>query len=147
MQRTRAAASAAALVALGAVLAGAAFTVMREDSPAPTTTTTTSTTSTTVGDDEVAAVLADGLRRDLTIPLDATQAGCVAQAVVATVGRDRLEAIAAAADPVASLPDDDRSALLRQVVECVGPDTAAALLGTPTSTTTAPVAFPDAGEE
>lgn len=146
MQGMRAAASAAALVALAAIIGAAAFALTREEAPLPTTTTT-STTSTTIGDDEVAAALADGLRRDLTTPLDATQADCVADAVLATVGRDRLEAIATAADPLASLPDADRSALLRRVVSCVGSDTAAALLGTPTSTTTAPVAFPDAGEE
>lgn len=146
MRGTRAAASAAALVALAAGLATAAFTITRDSPPTPTTTTT-STTSTTLADEEVAAVLADELRRDLTVPLDAAQAGCVAQAVVTTVGRDRLEAIGAAADPLGSLPADDRATLLRQVVECVGPDVAAALLGTPTSTTTVPVAFPDAGEE
>ena len=143
--RAKAAASAAAFVALVAVAGAGAFVVAR-DEPEPPATTTSSTTSTTVPDARVADALATALADGLDVPLSEEQSRCLGEALLTTVGRGRLEALAGGDDPISSLPEADRSALVRDVVTCVGPDSAAALLGAST-TTTGPVAFPDAGEE
>ena len=144
--RARAAAPAAAFVALAGGLAAGSYVLAREEAPEPAPPTTTSTTSTTVPDAVVAAALAEALTDTLDVAIDDTGARCLGEALLVTVGRDRLEVLAGSADPLVSLPDGDREQLVRDVVTCVGPDAAAALLGTAT-TTTEPAAFPDAGEE
>lgn len=131
----KAAASAAAFVALVAVLAGVAFALSRGAPPPATTTTTTATTTTTVPDRAVAGALATALADGLEVPLTDPQAACLGDALVVTVGRARLEALAATQDPLASLPERDRAQLVRDVVACVGPEVAAALLAPSTTTT------------
>jgi hypothetical protein len=143
--RAKAAAPAAAFVALAGGLAAGSYVLAREEAPEPAPPTTT-TTSTTVPDAVVAAALAEALTDTLHVAIDDTGARCLGEALLVTVGRDRLEVLAGSADPLASLPDGDRAQLVRDVVTCVGPEAAAALLGTAT-TTTEPAAFPDAGQE
>lgn len=142
----RAAAAVAALVALAAVAGAGAFAASREDAPPASTTTTAAPATTTTTDPAaaVAAALASTLRDDLPVEVTDAEAQCIAQGVVAVVPPGRLDAVAAAPDPLAALDDQLRSSLLRAVVTCLPPATAAALLGEPTSTTV-PVVLPDEG--
>ncbi len=144
----KAAASAVAFAVLVVGIGGGAFVVTREDPQPPPTTATTSTiaTTTTTPDRVVADALAAALVDGLEVPLAAEQARCLGEALLASLGRERLETLTASSDPIGSLSEDERSLLVRAVVTCVGPVVAATLLGAST-TTIAPVAFPDAGQE
>jgi len=135
----RAAAGAAAALALVGTLT---FVAVRDEAdPPPSTTTTTTTTIPT--DEELAAVVTDALTGDLDVPLSDAQARCVADGVVELLGSDRLLGLADGA--AAGLDGEERAALVRTVVLCVPEDAAEALLGTGT-TTTAIAQLPDEGE-
>lgn len=140
--RARAAASVAALGALAAGVGGVAFVAARDDAEPPPPTTTTSSTTTTVPTEAVTAAIAASLQRDLPVALTPAEAACIADAVVAIVDTDRLDALAESGAPLSALDDHERDQLLRGVVTCLPPEQAAALLGSPTSTTP-PVALPD----
>jgi hypothetical protein len=141
--RTRAAATAAALFALVLLAGSAAFLAARED-PTPPTTTSTTTTSTTVPVAEVADAIAASLQADLTVAVTRAEATCVATALLAVLPPEQLERLGSLAEPLAALRADQRRDLVRAVVRCVPPESAAALLGNP-STTVPPVDLPDEG--
>jgi DNA-directed RNA polymerase specialized sigma24 family protein len=141
--RARAAATVAALLALVGLVGSAVFLAAREDSPPPpTTTTTSSTTTTTITDDEVAEAIADALQEGLPVALSDLEAGCIAGSLLDVVDVEQLERLVGHADPLTSLPEPERALLVRVVVECVPPAKAAALLGSPT-TTSPPAELPD----
>lgn len=140
--RARAAASAAALAALVLLVGSAAFLAAREDPPPPTTTTTT--TSTTVPLAVVADAIAASLQSDLTVAITRAEATCVATALLEVLPPEQLERLDSVAEPLAALAEGQRRDLVRAVVRCVPPESAAALLGSP-STTVPPVDLPDEG--
>jgi hypothetical protein len=127
--RLRAAAPAAAFVAVLGAIGAIAFVAADEDPPPPTTTTTT-TTIRAATTDEVAAALTAGLSRDLEVPLDGLEAACVAGGVLELLGQDRLEELADAAATVEALSADEQEGMVRAVVVCVPPEKAEALLST-----------------
>ena len=128
MARLKAAAPAAAFVALLAVIGAITFTAARDEPPPPTTTTTTTIRDAT--QEEVAAALTLALSRDLEVPLDATEAACVANGLITLLGLDRLESMAAEQAGVDDLSDSERAGLVRAVVLCVPPEKAEAMLST-----------------
>jgi hypothetical protein len=141
--RVRAAATVAALVALAGLIGAAVFTAARDDAtPASTTSTTTAPTTTTVSDEALADAIASSLQADLTVTITAAEARCIADVVVVVVELRRLERLVGDADPLASLTPTERDQLVRGVVDCVSPEQAAAILGSPT-TTAPPVELPD----
>lgn len=140
--RLRAAASVAALAAIASLVGSAVFLAAREDSTPPTTVTTAPPTTTTVPESAVVEAISVALRSDLTVPLSATEADCVADALIAVLDVDRLDALTDLAAPLTSLTQPERDALVQGVVRCVPPEKAAAILGSPT-TTGPPASLPD----
>jgi hypothetical protein len=126
--RLKAAAPAAAFVAVLAVIGAFTFTAAQDDPPAPTTTTTTTIRDAT--QEEVAAALTLALSRDLEVPLNGMEAACVAGGVLERLGQARLEAMAGAAATVEALSEEEREGLVRAIVACVPPEKAEAMLST-----------------
>lgn len=142
--RVRAAAAAAALVALVLLVGTAAYLGVRED-PEPTpTTTTTSTTTTTVPLRVFAEAIAGQLAGNLEVAITRDEALCVATAMLEVIPPDELERLALLPAPFEAIDQATRDGLVRGVVECVPPESAAALLGS-TSETAPPVDLPDEG--
>lgn len=134
---------AAALLALMGGIGAATFVAMRDDPAAPATTTSSTVTSSSPA--EVARAIAASLEHELEVPLSPEQARCVTDVLLALVHVEELQRLAGAADPLASVGDATRERLVRGLVGCVPPETAAALLGASTTTTPAPVQLPDEG--
>ena len=130
MVRAKEAATAAAFAVLVGVVGAAAFVAARDEPNPPPPTTTTTTTPTA---DDLALAIATALSDGLDVPLDDTEARCVADGVLAQLGPARLEALTSAGPVTPSAKE--QAALVRTVVGCVPPDKAAALLGTFPSTT------------
>lgn len=143
--RSRAAASAVALIALAGLVGTTAFVAARDDDPPPTTTST-STTTTTVPASAVAEAIAEELLRGAAVALSAPEAACVAAEVVDIVGTERLDGLVGAPAPLTALADEEHDLLVRAVVACVPPHVAAALLGSST-TVPPPLSLPDEGTE
>jgi hypothetical protein len=123
----KAAATAAAFIAvLGAV--GAAAYATAKDDPPPTTTTTTTVRPPT--SEEVAEAVTVALSEGLEVPLERSEAACVAGGLMARLGIDRLEAMAADQASIDDLTDDEHDGLVRAVVLCVPPEKAEAMLST-----------------
>lgn len=142
--RMRAAAGAAALVALGAVVGVGSYVVTRDDpAPTTTTTTTTTTTSTTLSVTALTDTVAQALLAGLPVIVTAEEAHCLATGLVTVVPPEQLRELDPA-QPVTGLSEPQRDALLRAAVGCLPPASAAALLGDP-STTTVSLALPDEG--
>lgn len=145
MPRAKAAATAAALVALMALVGAAAFATARDEPPVATTSTSTSTTTTSPPtSEEVTLAIATALSEGLDVPLEDTEARCVADGMLTQLGRARLEAMAG--DAVEELTEAERAELVRTVVLCVPPEKAAALLSSVPSTTIV-VELPDEGTD
>lgn len=144
---TRAAATAAALVALIGVVGSATFVVVRSDPPTTTTTasTTAATTTTTTSVAAVAEAIAAALQSDLDVALTAPEALCIAKELLTVVASTDLDSTSSLTTPLASLDEIQRKQLVRGIVGCVPPATAAALLATPTTTSTPTVDLPDEG--
>lgn len=140
--RARAAAWAAALVALGTAVGVGTYVMARED-PASTTTTTTTTTSTTLSIPALTDALAQVLLADLPVIVTPEEARCLAAGLVTVVPPDQLRDLDPSS-PLAALAESQRQALLRATVGCLPPASAAALLGDPT-TTTVSLDLPDEG--
>ncbi|MEO7570951.1 MAG: hypothetical protein ABIX10_00805 [Acidimicrobiales bacterium] len=133
MIRAKAAAKAAASVALVAMVGVGAFVAARDEpraAPPPTTTTTTTTAPTTT--DDLALAIAASLSTGLDVPLTVPEARCVADGLVTALGPARLEALAAGGTGVDAA---EQTQLVRAVVVCVPPEKAASLLGSNPSTT------------
>jgi len=141
--RVRAAASAAALTAFVLLVGTAAFLAVEED-PAPPPTTTTTTTTTTVPLAAIAAAIAASLQGNLEIAITPDEATCVANELLTVFPAVQLERLESLPAPFAALTDSERARLVRGVVRCVPPASAAALLGT-TATTAPPLDLPDEG--
>jgi hypothetical protein len=137
----RTAVSAAALIAVVAVVGTLAYVSARDDREPPTTTTTTSSPP---APEVVAGAVADALATGLDVPLAPAEAGCIADGLLGALGQARLEALAAEGGTTEDLSDADRDSLVRVVVGCVPAQTAAALLGSG-STTTGVAQLPDEG--
>ncbi len=142
--RMRAAAAAAALVALVLLVGTAAYLGVREEPDPPTTTTTTSTTTTTVPLRVFAEAIAGQLEGNLEVAITRDEALCVATAMLGVVPPDELARLSRLPAPFLALDQATKDRLVRGVVECVPPESAAALLGT-TSETAPPVDLPDEG--
>lgn len=144
--RARAAAAAAALVALVLLVGTAAYLGVREepDPPATTTSTSSTTTTTTVPLSAFAEAIAGQLEGNLEVAITRDEARCVATAMLAVVPPDELERLADLPEPFAALDQRTRDQLVRGVVRCVPPESAAALLGS-TTVTSPPVDLPDEG--
>lgn len=135
-------ASAMALGVLVLLVGTAVFLAARED---PTPPPPTTTTSTTLGIDDVADAIAASLQGDLSVALTAPEARCVAEAVVRLVPVEDLATLADRPLPLTGVAPEVRDDLVRAVVGCVPPASAAALLGSAT-TTTEPVGLPGEGQ-
>ncbi len=143
--KVRAAATAAALIALVLLVGTAAYLGVREEpEPPPTTTTSTTTTTTTVPLQVFAAAIAGQLEGNLEVPITRDEALCVANAMLGVLPPDDLERLAQLPAPFAALDQGTRDQLVRGVVQCVPPESAAAQLGT-TSETAPPVDLPAEG--
>jgi hypothetical protein len=142
--KVRAAATAAALVALVLLVGTAAYLGVREEPDPPTTTTTTSTTTTTVPLQVFAEAIAGQLEGNLEVAITRDEALCVATAMLGVLPPDDLERLAQLPAPFAALDQATKDRLVRGVVQCVPPESAAALLGA-TSETAPPVDLPDEG--
>ncbi len=142
--KVRAAATAAALIALVLLVGTAAYLGVREEPEPPTTTTTTSTTTTTVPLQVFAEAIAGQLEGNLEVAITREEALCVANAMLGVLPPDDLERLAELPAPFAALDQSTKDRLVRGVVQCVPPESAAALLGT-TSETAPPVDLPDEG--
>ena len=128
MRRVKAAASAAAFVAV-LVGVGAVTYVSARDDPAPPTTTTTSTMRPPTGA-EIAEAITAALSQGLDVPLEPTEATCVAGGLITVLEPARLEEMADAGAGVEALTDEEHDALVRAVVGCVPPEKAEAMLST-----------------
>lgn len=124
MRIMKAAAVAAAALVLLAVAGGGAFVLTHDAAPATTTATTTTTTTV----DDVAIAIAKRLATGLETPLSDLQAECVARSFLAVVGRPALTGIAASPSPLGQIDLPQRDAIIRGIVVCVPPETAALLL-------------------
>ena len=134
--RVQRAASWAALGALVVLVGGAAFFLAaREGSPPPPTTSTT-TTSTTVTEGAVVEAIAESLQAELTVAITDEEAACVAEGLVALVPPPILAQLVERPEPLTGVPPEDREALVQLVVSCLPEASAAALLGSGTTTTT-----------
>ncbi len=142
-KRARAAAAAAALSAFVLLVGTAAFLAAREE-PAPPTTTTTTTTTTTIPTAAIAAAIAGALQGSLEVAITPDEATCVANAILAVLPSVRLERLEQLPAPFAALSEGERAQLVRGVVRCVPPESAAAILGS-ASTTAPPLDLPDEG--
>jgi hypothetical protein len=141
-KRVRAAAAAAALSAFVLLVGTAAFLAVREEPPPPTTTTTTTTT--TVPLSEIANAIATSLQGSLEVAITPDEATCVANAILAVLPTVRLERLEQLPAPFAALSEGERDQLVRGVVRCVPPESAAAILSS-ASTTVPPLDLPDEG--
>lgn len=139
----RRAATWAALAVLVLLVATAAFLAAQEEAVAPTTTTT-STTSTTIGEAAVAEAIAASLRADLTVAITAEEAACVADGLVALVPPATLVQLVERPEPLTGVPPEVRDELVQLVVGCLPESSAAALLGSGTTTSTV-AGLPDEG--
>lgn len=137
----RAVASAMALAVLVLLVGTAVFLAARED---PTPPPTTTTTSTTLGTEDVATAIAASLQADLSVALTQAEARCVAEVVVRLIPAEDLAALAERPLPLTGVAPEVRDELVRGVVACVPPASAAALLGSGT-TTTEPLGLPGEG--
>jgi len=137
------AATLAALAALVLLVGGAAFLAARED-PTPPTTTAGPTTTTTLGTEAVADAIAASLQDDLTVAITGPEATCVAEGLVELVPPETLALLVERAQPLTGVAPEVREELVRLVVGCLPEASAAALLGTAT-TTTALTGLPDEG--
>ncbi len=127
------------------LLGVAAFRVARDGAPASTATTASTDTSSSTSDlAGLADAIAGSLEHDLEVPLRPEEARCIADQLLATVSIEQLQELASLADPLASLDAGAHEALVRGVVGCAPPETAAALLGG-TTTSTVPVELPGEG--
>lgn len=133
----------AALAALVLLVGGAAYLAARED-PTPPTTTVGPTTTTTPGTDAVAEAIAVALQDDLTVAITDDEASCVAEGLVELVPPETLALRVERREPLTGVPPEVREELVRLVVGCLPEASAAALLGTAT-TTTALTGLPDEG--
>lgn len=141
--RVRAAATAAALSAFVLLVGTAAFLAVR-DEPQPPTTTTSTTTTTTVPISAIANAIAASLQGSLEVAITPDEATCVAHAILAVLPTVRLERLEQLPAPFAALSEGERDQLVRGVVRCVPPESAAAILGS-ASTTAPPIDLPDEG--
>lgn len=141
-RRTRAAAGAASLLALGAAVGAGAYLVARDD-PGAAIPTTTSTTSTTLSIPAVRDTVAEALLSGLPVTVTEAEAECLATGMVAAVAPEQLRELDPT-DPLAGVSDDQRTAILRATIGCLPAGSAAALLGDPT-TTSASLDLPDEG--
>lgn len=139
MQR---AATVAALAALVLVAGGAAYLAAREDPTPPTTTA--GPTTTTLGTDAVAGAIAAELQGDLTVAITDEEASCVAEGLVELVPPETLALLVDRPEPLTGVAPEVRDDLVRLVVGCLPEASAAALLGTAT-TTSALTGLPDEG--
>lgn len=135
--------SAAALCALALLVGTAVFLAAREEEPAPTTTTTSTTAPPT--QEDIATALAQALQADLDVAITMEEARCVAEIVIAVLPPTALGDLVARPAPLSSVSEAQRDELVRGVVGCVPEASAAALLGTGASSTTA-VSLPGEGE-
>ena len=131
-----------ALAALGVVVAGATFTLARDDDPSPPTTTSTTTTG--IDATAAAGAVAEALEDGLAVPLTAAEARCLAAGLIELVPVDDLDDLSERAEPLTGVAPEVRQELVRVIVGCVPEPTAAALLGS-ASTTTVPLDLPDEG--
>jgi len=145
MRAVKTAATAATLTALVVGVGGAAFLLTNEDSSSPPTPTTTSTTQGPPTDAELAAAIANGLADGLEVPLTAAQAGCIADAFLTVIGGDVASDLVDEPTPLGAVSVAQREEIVRGIVECVPPDVAGALLGTPTTVSTLTPVLPDEG--
>jgi hypothetical protein len=143
-QRVRAAASAAALAAFVLLVGTAAFLAAQDDPSPPPTTTTTTTTTTTIPLSDFANAIATSLQGSLEVAITPEEATCVANAILEVLPTARLERLEQLPAPFAALSEGERDRLVRGVVQCVPPESAAAILGS-ASTTAPPVDLPDEG--
>lgn len=134
-----------ALVGILVVVGVSVFALLRDD-PNPPASEPTRPTTTTLALDAVEAAIAESLRTQLTdAQLTATEASCVARALLEVFTPEELQAMERLVEPVTALSDGQRDQVVRGIVRCVTPPTAAALLGD-ASTTTAPApGLPDEG--
>lgn len=130
------------LGALVALTGMAGYQLAKDDPAAPPATTTTTTALSTAA---VAEAVAARLGAGLPIGLRPEQATCVAAGVLAVVPPAELADLAGTADPVVALDPARRAALLREVVGCLDPAQAEALLAT-TPTTAVVTDLPGAVE-
>jgi hypothetical protein len=142
--RARAAAAAAALLALVLLVGTAAYLGVREEPEPPPTTTTTTTTSTTVPLAVFAEAIAEQLEDGLEVPITRDEARCVATALLGVLTPEELERLASLPSPFAALDQPTRDRLVRGLVGCVPPETAASLLGG-AGGSPPPVDLPDEG--
>lgn len=143
MRAVKTAATAATFTALVVGVGVTAFLLTNEDSsPPPTTTITTQVPPTEA---ELAAAIANGLANGLEVPLTAAQAGCIADAFLTVIGGDVASDLVDEPTPLGAVSVAQREEIVRGIVECVPPDVAAALLGTPTTVTTLTPVLPDEG--
>jgi len=143
MSTTKAAAMAAAFVALVGLVGGGAFLLTSGDDPPPPTTT--STTAPPPTDAEIAAAVADGLSKGLAVPLTAAQADCVANAFLDVVGGEAIRELVDEPVPLGAVTVAQRAEIVRGIVACVPPDVAATLLGTKTTDATLAPELPGEG--
>lgn len=132
MTRAKGAATAAAFVALLAMVGVGTFVAAQDEpaaAPPPTTTTTTTAPPTT---DDIALAIAASLSTGLEVPLTAPEARCVADGLVTALGPARLEALA---DGGPGVEAAEQAQLVRTIVVCVPPEKAASLLSSSPSTT------------
>ncbi|MFP5255875.1 MAG: hypothetical protein ACLGI8_08520 [Acidimicrobiia bacterium] len=141
--RVQGVAAGAALAALVLLVGTTAFLAARAE-PAAVTTTTTSTTSTTIGADAAAEAIAASLRQDLTVAITGEEATCVADGLVALVPPATLVQLADRPQPLTGVPPEVREELVQLVIGCLPEASAAALLGSGTTTSTV-AGLPDEG--
>lgn len=127
---------------MGVVGSGTYLTA--RDDPGAAPSPRRATTTTTLAEDTVAAAIARALEDGLEVPLTASEARCVADALLAVVRAEQLAELESLTEPLRSLDDAAHDQLVRGVVGCVPPETAGALLGEATTTTSA-VQLPDEG--
>lgn len=144
MPRLKAAATAAAFTALVAAVGGTAFLLSREDDSLTPAAATTSTQGPPT-EAELGAAIAAELAQGLAVPLTTPQAGCVADAFLTVVGPDGATELMGEPRPLGALTLAQRAEIIRGIVECVPPDIAAALLGTPTTSIADAPSLPDEG--
>ena len=144
MPGMKAAATAAAFTALAAAVGGTAFLLARDDnSPAPAPATTSTQGPPTEA--ELGAAIAAELAQGLEVPLTTAQADCVAEAFLAVVGPEGATELVGEPRPLGAVTIAQRAEIIRGIVECVPPEVASTLLGTPTTSTAVAPQPPDEG--
>jgi hypothetical protein len=133
LTRTQRAVGSAVALGMLVLLVGTAVFLAARDEPAPPPTTTT-TTSTTISADDLADAIAASLQTDLTVALTQEEARCVADAVLRLVPAEDLAALVERPQPLTGVAPAERDELVRAVVDCVPEASAAALLGSATTT-------------